>query len=72
MEEEMTYAFLLGLIAAVLGLPYLWRQHRLDFWAWLAWYAGRRLGALDEKERQRRYAGEHLILEVRHKWDGLA
>lgn len=67
----MTLVFLLGLVAACYGLPYLWREHRLDFWCWLAWYAGQRAGALVDAERERRQAalaGEHLIDEIEARW----
>lgn len=67
----MTWAFLLGLIAAALGLPYLWREHRLDFWCWLSWQAGKRAGLLMDRERERRHAalaGEALLDEMSARW----
>lgn len=74
----MTLAFFLGLVAACVGLPYLWRSHRediwrlrYDIWCWLAWYAGQRAGSLVDAERERRQAalaGEHLIDEIEARW----
>lgn len=67
----MTYAFMLALVAAVFGIPYLWREHRLEFWCWLSWKAGTRAGLLVEEERQRRQAalcGESLLEEMSARW----
>lgn len=60
----MTIAFFVALVCAVFGLPYLWRQHRVEVWLLIALYAGQRAGSLVERERQRRQAalaGEPLL-----------
>lgn len=67
----MTFAFAIGLLALCFGVPYLWRSHRMEFWGWLALYAGQRLGKLVKRERERRQAalaGEHLVDEIGRAW----
>ena len=67
----MSIWFAIGCAAAVFGLPYLWREHRLDFWCWLSWKAGQRAGRLVEKERARRQsalAGDGLLEEIAARW----